>query len=307
MKKDGTPKITVLMATYNGDQWLSEQVESILNQRGVDVKLIVSDDMSTDGTIELLENVAKNDHRILILPSKEKFGSASKNFYRLVIDADISDCDYVAFSDQDDIWLRNKLFSLAKIANDNGADGVSSNVVAFWRDGSRALLEKSKPLRKLDFIFESAGPGSTYLMSPMLIRQARAMLIDPNANVNQVKAYDWLIYAICRSSGRKWCISSIPTVKYRQHDNNELGVNLGVNARWTRIQWLHSGRYKTEVIKISEICRQLTSDSFVQKACAVIINKNRFNRFTLLVFINHFKRSIEDRIILGVAIVLNIL
>lgn len=307
MKNSATLKVTVLLATYNGAEWLSEQLESILNQRGVDVKLIVSDDMSTDGTIELLEKHAKNDHRITILPPKGKFGSAAKNFYRLMVDADISDCSFVALADQDDIWLKNKLLSLSKIAIEYGYDGVSSNVVAFWQDGSRALIDKSKPLRKLDFLFEAAGPGSTYLMTKKLVEEVKAMLVCNYADINQVKMHDWLIYAICRASGKKWFISTAPTVKYRQHDNNELGVNLGLKARWSRFRRIHSGWYKVEVFKICEICRLLTSDNFIQDACTKIIATGPRNRFKLLKFINHSRRSITDRIVLGVAIVFNVL
>ena len=301
MKKNEIPKIAVLMATYNGVQWLSEQLESILNQSSVVVKLIVSDDMSSDGTNKLLDHFAKNDHRITLLPFKGKFGSAAKNFYRLIIDADISDCDYVAFADQDDIWLKNKLSTQVKIANESGADGVSSNVVAFWRDGSRALVDKSKPLRRLDFIFESAGPGSTYLMTPWLIQQVKTVLIDQYSNVNQIKAHDWLVYAVCRSSGKKWYISPVPKVKYRQHDNNELGVNLGLRARWSRLQRMHSGWYKAEVIKICKVSQQLTVENFVQEACSEIMDMG-LDRFKLFKFINQSRRAFTDRIVLGLAI-----
>lgn len=307
MIKNTSPKIAVLLATYNGAEWLSEQLESVLNQRDVDVKLIVSDDMSTDGTIELLEKHAKNDHRISILPSKGKFGSAAKNFYRLIVDADISDCSFVALADQDDIWLKNKLSSLSQIAIDNGSDGVSSNAVAFWNDGSRALIDKSKPLRRLDFLFESAGPGSTYLMTPKLVQEIKVMLSDNYADINQISAHDWLIYAICRATGKKWFISSVPTVKYRQHDNNELGVNLGVKAKWFRLMKLRSGWYRSEVFKICKICRQLTTDIYIQNSCDVIMNSHGFNRLKKLRFINQYRRAIEDRIVLGVAIILSVL
>jgi len=306
MKKNTTLKVIVLLATYNGAEWLSEQLDSILNQRDVNVKLIVSDDMSTDGTIELLEKYAKKDHRITLLPNKGKFGSAAKNFYRLIVDADISDCNFVALADQDDIWLKNKLSALSKIANHNGCDGISSNVVAFWEDGSRALIDKSKPLRQLDFLFESAGPGCTYLMTSKLVKVVRVMLSENYAEINQVKAHDWLIYAICRASGKKWFISSVPTVKYRQHDHNELGVNLGIKANWFRLMRLRSGWYKSEVFKVCKVCKQLTSDMFIKNACDVIINSQGLSRFKLLKFISHYRRTIEDRVVLRVTIILNI-
>jgi rhamnosyltransferase len=301
--KNKKPKIAVLLATYNGIPWLSEQLNSILNQLEVDVKIFVSDDKSTDGTVELLERVAENDARITVLTTKQKFGSAAKNFYRLIVDADISDCDYVAFSDQDDIWLENKLASLAEIADEANADGVSSNVLAFWLDGRQALIDKASPLRRLDFLFESAGPGCTFLMTPWLIQSTKSLLTDQNEKVSQVKAHDWLMYAICRSSGKRWVIAPTPTVMYRQHDNNELGVHKGLSASWRRLQKLNSGWYKAEVIKICELCLQLTDDAFLKQACALITSNTTFYRLKLLKYINHYRRSITDRIFFAFAII----
>lgn len=302
MKKNKKPKIAVLLATYNGIPWLSEQLNSILSQLEVDVKIFVSDDKSTDGTVELLERVTEHDARVTILSTNKKFGSAAKNFYRLIVDADISDCDYVAFSDQDDIWLENKLASLAAIAKEANADGVSSNVLAFWLDGRQALIDKASPLKRLDFLFESAGPGCTFLMTPWLIQKAKSLLTDQNEKVSQVKAHDWLMYAICRSSGKRWVISPSPTVMYRQHHNNELGVHKGLGASWRRLQKLNSGWYKAEVIKVCELCLQLTDDPFLEQACTLITSNTAFNRFKLLKYINHYRRSITDRIFFAFAI-----
>jgi rhamnosyltransferase len=307
MKKNKKPKIAVLLATFNGVQWLSEQLDSILNQHDVNLKLVISDDMSTDGTVDLLERYAKLDQRILILPHTVKFGSAAKNFYRLIIDADIGDCDFVALADQDDIWLEGKLSTLSKIAIDNSYDGVSSNVVAFWQDGRTTLIDKSHNFRKLDFLFESAGPGSTYLLTPKLVEQVREMLCSDFENINQVKAHDWLIYAICRATSKKWFISPIPTVKYRQHGNNELGVNVGLKAHFLRLKRLSNGYYRQEIVKICKITKQLTSDAYTQHACDVFINRQKFNVLKQLKLISHTRRAIQDRIILGVFIFLGVI
>lgn len=302
MQKEKIQKVAVLMATYNGSQWLSEQLKSILNQDGVDVKLIVSDDMSTDGTLHLLEKLVGGDSRVTILPSKTKFGSAARNFYRLMTDADIDDCDYIAFADQDDIWLKNKLHLLASTAKEADADGVSSNVVAFWPDGSRSLVDKVGTLRKLDFLFECAGPGCTFLMTPWLIEKVKNMLLDPQTKTNQLKAHDWLMYAVCRASGRRWVISQTPTVEYRQHANNELGVHKGFIARLNRLQRLHSGWYKAEVIKTSQLCLKLTKDAYVKQACEVVLGHGVFHRIKLLKFVNEYRRSTIERIFFGLAI-----
>ena len=183
-------KVAILLATHNGVRWIAEQVNSILEQQGVDIKLIISDDNSTDGTLEWLKAIAEIDDRVTLLCDRGILGSAGKNFYRLILEADISDCDYIALADQDDVWLKNKLRLQVKLLVKYKADGVSSNVVAFWPDGSRGLIYKSEPMRRLDFIFESAGPGCTFLISPWLVTQVKMVLSDLNGEAYKVVLHD---------------------------------------------------------------------------------------------------------------------
>ena len=297
-------KVAILLATHNGIRWIAEQVNSILEQRGVDIKLIVSDDNSTDGTLEWLETLAGTDDRVSLLCHNESLGSAGKNFYRLILEADISDCDYIALADQDDVWLKTKLSMQVKLLVKHEADGVSSNVVAFWPDGSRGLIYKSEPMRKLDFIFESSGPGCTFLLSPWLITQVKMILSDLNGEAYKVVLHDWLIYAVCRASGRQWYINPVPTMKYRQHNNNVVGVNYGMKARMTRLRSIADGWYRSEVVKICLVCQQLSNDSYVRSACDAIIDQRLVGRIKLLKLMPQARRSFSDRLVLTIAILL---
>ncbi len=69
-------KIAVLLASYNGVKYIKEQVDSILNQKEVDVTIFISDDLSTDKTIEYLQDIYKDYENIVYLPSGSKFGGA---------------------------------------------------------------------------------------------------------------------------------------------------------------------------------------------------------------------------------------
>ena len=102
-------KICILLATFNGEQYLNEQIDSILIQQNVACDIYVSDDSSTDSTLEILNYYARQNANIFILPSGRKFGCAALNFYRLLCDVPIDSYDYFAFSDQDDIWSPNKI------------------------------------------------------------------------------------------------------------------------------------------------------------------------------------------------------
>lgn len=99
------PKVSILVATYNGEKYLRKQLDSIINQTYENIEIIIQDDGSTDGTFRILQEYAADDPRIHAIQNKSNLGIL-KNFYSL-----ISKCDgeYIAISDQDDIWEINKI------------------------------------------------------------------------------------------------------------------------------------------------------------------------------------------------------
>ena len=157
-------KIAVLLASYNGVKYIKEQVDSILNQKEVDVTIFISDDLSTDKTIEYLQDIYKDFKNIVYLPSGSKFGGAGKNFFRLIRDVDFSSFDFISFVDQDDIWYDDKLIRAINTIKDKQIDAYSSNVLAFWEDGKEMIINKSSLQARYDYIFEAAGPGCTYVL-----------------------------------------------------------------------------------------------------------------------------------------------
>ena len=104
------PRVSVLMATYNGINYLDEQIMSILSQKGVIISLFISDDCSDDNTVGLLERYKKKYDNIFIVSKNKKFGSAARNFLSLLNDHDATKFDYIALADQDDIWLDSKIY-----------------------------------------------------------------------------------------------------------------------------------------------------------------------------------------------------
>ena len=98
-------RVCVLMASYNGEKFIREQIDSILRQEGVEVSLVVRDDHSTDSTPEILREYEEAG-KISVLRDDIHLG-APNGFMKLLYEAD--PCDYYAFADQDDIWLPDKL------------------------------------------------------------------------------------------------------------------------------------------------------------------------------------------------------
>ena len=113
-----TPLVSIVVATYNGSLFLLEQLESIKNQNYKNFEIIISDDASTDSTIEIINSFVKqnSDLRIKLNFNKKNLGYV-KNFEKALL---LSNGDYIALCDQDDIWMSEKLSKcIDKIRNSN--------------------------------------------------------------------------------------------------------------------------------------------------------------------------------------------
>lgn len=105
--KDGKPSVLVMMASYNGEKFITEQIDSILSQKGVDVTLRICDDGSNDSTPSICESYTSKYDNVLFEVNKVNKGLA-KNFMDMVYDDNALGFNYYAFSDQDDVWLPEK-------------------------------------------------------------------------------------------------------------------------------------------------------------------------------------------------------
>ena len=243
----GPAKVAVLLAAYNGREWIEEQLASILGQAQVDVDVYISVDPSTDGTEACCAEYALAHPHVTLLPACGPFKGASRNFFRLIRDVDLSGHDYVAFSDQDDVWHADKLQRAASTLLAKAADGYSSNVMAFWRDGRRLLVNKAQPQVRWDHLFEAAGPGCTYVLSRKLAEDFKAMLLDNWQHAQRIDLHDWFCYAFARSRGYRWYIDPTPGLEYRQHERNQVGVNNGLSSALVRWRKINDGWWFAQV------------------------------------------------------------
>ena len=84
------------MAVHNGSQWLKTQIDSIVNQKGVELKIFISVDYSTDDSYDICKKLANYYDCISILPYGDRFGGAAQNFFRLIKDVSFDSCDYIS-------------------------------------------------------------------------------------------------------------------------------------------------------------------------------------------------------------------
>ncbi len=293
-------KICVLLAAYNGFNSIQEQLDTIIQQANVIVDIVISIDLSDDDTFAICSDYAKKNTNIKLLPYGEHFGGAGKNFYRLLKDVELNDYEYIAFSDQDDIWPENKLTKA--IARLQQYDSYSSNVTAFWEDGREVLINKSQPQREWDFLFEAAGPGCTYVFKREVAIKFKTWLLERYEQVSKnIELHDWLLYAFARSQGYSWFIDSNPMMLYRQHANNQVGTNNGFGAAKKRLHMIKNKWYRNQCTKIVEHLA-LHHLPIVKYG----LNKGYVGNLYLLFHVNQVRRRLRDRIALSIALLFNL-
>lgn len=252
------------MAAYNGKQFIAQQLQTILNQTHKPDKIVINIDLSADETVIIVGDYATNFSEIEILSSNQRFGSAAANFFYLLLNTDLANIDYIALADQDDLWNEDKLDKAIEKLQE-GYDGYSSNVEAFWEDGRKKVLVKNQPQQNFDYLFESAGPGCTFVISKQLAIGLQNFLKENQNQTSQMKQYhDWLIYAFARTNGYKWFIDSYVSMQYRQHALNDFGAHVGFSGFLARVKRVLKGEGFDQVLRLIKMLK-LENDPFVKQ------------------------------------------
>lgn len=293
------PKIAVCLAAFNGKQHIADQLKSILNQAGVEVTIYVSVDLSSDNTTALVESFCKNDVRVVLLNNGERYGSAAKNFFSLLRDGQFKAFDYVALSDQDDIWQEDKLSYAVQKIQEVSVDAYSSNVTAFWSNGKQKLINKAQTQQQFDYIFESAGPGCTFVFTKRFALELQQFLITNQGKCQQVALHDWFIYAFARSKGFKWFIDRKSHMLYRQHADNVVGANVGLKAKLVRWGKLREGWLIKQALLIADILGY--TDAW---PISKLKRYSLLDRLVLIVNVRKLRRRLRDRVALALFLLL---
>jgi rhamnosyltransferase len=286
------PKVTVLLATFNGEMHLDEQLKSIENQLVPNISILVSDDCSSDATLQIINAACVENQNIRLLPN-QPLGSASANFFRLIRDVDLSCVDYIALSDQDDIWQPAKLSRAVQVIAENDVDAYSSNVTAFWPNGTQRLINKAQSQQLWDYMFESAGPGCTFVLNRNMALDLQGFLNTNQDKCQGIALHDWFIYAFARSRGFKWLIDPESHMLYRQHAGNVVGANVGLRAKLSRWKKLRESWLMNQALLIANLL------GYVDALPMVKLQRYNFSdRLVLIVNIKKLRRRMRDRVAL---------
>lgn len=165
------PKVTVLMSTYNGEKYIKQQIESILNQRDVEVNLFVRDDGSTDGTVEIINEYKTKSNVHLMLGENVGW---KISFTELMHKVSFEEGRFYAFSDQDDIWKDLKLVRAVNMIKTNEPALYHSNV-SIMNDDMQFISNRFSDNFEPDKTFPKSfldgfGVGSTMVFNANLLK-----------------------------------------------------------------------------------------------------------------------------------------
>lgn len=220
--------LALLMSVYNGENYLQQQLESLVNQQYHDWKLFIRDDCSTDNTQQIIGEFAEEYPNITVLPGHEKNLGPADSFLHILKEVD---APYYMFCDQDDVWMKDKISVMMNamqeaektygkiplmvisdaIVTDEKLNKVSDS---FWN------LNKFPPellLQNTAYIsIFNAAPGCTMLFN----RDLKDVL---PLNNSKILMHDWFVMIFALKKG-KVIVEPKPLMFYRQHGNNAIGA-----------------------------------------------------------------------------------
>lgn len=213
----GPALVTIVLCTCNGSRFLEEQLESLLAQTYPALEIIVADDASSDGTVELLDLYARRDERIQVSVNSSNQGLA-RNFAAALARGR---GEFIAPCDQDDIWLPDKIAALVAAIGERSMAYCDSTLVDDKGATLGYRMSAVVPMRSIDdplpFAFGNCVSGHAMLF--------RRSLLEEALPVPQEFIYDWWLAAVAAAgAGIEYCDRSL--VLYRQHGTNLTAARL---------------------------------------------------------------------------------
>ena len=212
-------KVAVIMSTYNGERFIREQLDSVLNQTYKNIEIIVRDDGSKDNTVSIIKEYQEKCSNIKLY--EEKNVGFVKSFFKLL---SLANADYYSYADQDDVWIENKIELAVTELNkldDNFPNMCFGN--SDYYDEHMNFIgygDKNKKYSFLRALFSCVGQGMTFTIN----NKTRDLIIN-----NMPKScffHDWWTYLLCSGLGEV-AYNNVTTVKYRRRKENATSEGQG--------------------------------------------------------------------------------
>lgn len=299
--------ISIIMSTYNGGRYLEEQLESIVLQDFLDWKLFVFDDGSTDETIEILEKYSeKYINKIYFSKNSKNLGAKASflNGLKTVLSLN-PDSDYFCFSDQDDVWMSDKLsISIEKIKEvEEDKPALVFSDVTLVKNNLEIIAESYFSAQKLDstrldlnyLLMENKLVGGSLMFNRALAEEG----LKKEIHTDRIRMHDWWFALLATSIGNIARVEK-STELYRQHDKNVVGgdrfskylLNRFLNLSYIKKsiekntvqaeEFLRIFRQKLspEEIRLLEDFISLRNENFIRRRLTIL--KNRFLKTGLI-------------------------
>lgn len=277
-------KVNILMATYNGEKFLAQQIESIQKQTFKEWNLLIRDDGSSDKTCDIIRNFTAKDSRIRFINENEHHNlGVIKSFFTLV---NYEVADFYFFSDQDDVWLPEKLSVSLEAAKHKASDvpllvytdlKVVNQELNILQDSMIRAQSHHANTTLLPELTENTVTGGT-----MMINHA---LAEKWFTPNDILMHDWFLALLAASLGEIIYLD-LPTQLYRQHDNNVLGARTmdkrfkilreGPKSIFTRYWKLIHDSQKQASLIIDKYGDIMTANDLELIKCFIKIDKQPF-------------------------------
>src|SRR5450830_336907 len=237
------PKVAILLCTYHGQHFLADQLDSFAAQSYPNWEVWASDDGSLDDTHAILEQYQQKWGRTRLSTHTGPAQGFAANFLSLSCDSGIR-ADYYAYSDQDDVWEADKLQRAVE-----WLQTVPPHVPGLYCSRTRLVDDSNssiglsplfnKPPSFANALMQNIGGGNTMVFNDA----ARKLLCQVGDKVDVV-THDWWVYLVVTGCGGQVFYDVYPSVRYRQHDNNLVGMNNSWRARLMRMRMLAQGQFK---------------------------------------------------------------
>ena len=298
--------VTVLLATYNSEKYVVEQIESIIEQTYKNITILVSDDGSTDNTNNIVDEFIKNDSRIKRIKSEKPLKSAQGNFMFLLSNA--QDSDYYMFCDHDDVWCRDKiektLSKMIEIEEENLPTLVHSDLFVVDEElkvlsksmFSSQKLSKEQPLKNA--LVQNNVTGCT-----VMINRALKELACKKTDVENLIMHDWFLAILACSMGNVGFVDE-PLILYRQHGGNQVGAVDASNAEYIAKKAMDSKGNKNSLINtfaqgkmIAELYKNELGENYsTVEAYGEMLNQNKIQRLCTCIKYGFWKNTLIRKI-----------
>jgi len=297
--------VQILLSTYNGSKYLKPLMESLLAQDYPEVEILVRDDGSSDGTVNLLREYVSTHTHIKFIPG-ENIGFVRSFFALLAMSSPAA--DYLALCDQDDVWQEDKVSRAVAFLRRYPPEVpvLYCSRLAVVDEYLQPLKYSDLPRRGLSFrnaLDENQVTGCTSLLN----QSARQLLTRvPSSCVS----HDWWMYLVVSAFGTV-VYDEEPRILYRRHASNVFGVSTGKINRWKNKirQFMKDGKYK-RLIKQAEEFRRMYGTSLPDEHKAVLerflgSRKRFWTRLRYALSCDVYRQSPRDHYLLRVRIALD--